>query len=226
MEDGAEIDLAAGSKGSNLKSRCMMYYASWVGGGKLRASIIIPNAYIRGFSNESNRKSVPRAREQEFHAALERLGVARVRSGRSEWFRGDLDTMKKALRSVGGTYYEFTGDTIPEGVVINRGGPNDVMVPNRRSPRLNKKEVEALRSGKNTPALATAMTKMVAKPRRAAPYQDVPAPPPPTPEAPKQKLQTREQLKAKIMALRARNEPLRATGERPKFLPDNYVLVS
>ena len=41
VEDGAEIDLAVGSKGSNLKSRCMMYFASWIGGGILLSLIHI-----------------------------------------------------------------------------------------------------------------------------------------------------------------------------------------
>ena len=210
VEDGSEIDLAAGSKGSNLKSRCMMYWNSWVGGGKLRAALTIPNAYVKGFSNESNRKSVPRAREQEFHSALERLGVERVRSGRSEWFRGDLKLMKKALRSVGGVYYDFIGDTIPEGEVISRGqnANKDVLVPNRSSPRLKKSEIEALREGKNTPELATAMAALagLAKPRRKAPYEDEVKFDPPERSSekvyPPKKLQTREALKAKIMAMK------------------------
>ena len=232
VEEGSEIDHAAGSKGSNLKSRCMMYFASWIDGGKLRAALTIPNAYVKGFTNENNRRSVPRAREQEFHKALENLGVERVRSGRSEWFRGDLATMKKALRSVGGTYYDFKGDFIPEGIKVERvSEKRDVLVPNRVSPRLSSNEIYALSNKKqHTPEFATAMEKIVAKPSKphAPPAPPTPAPPapkPPTPAPtaptttpappPAKTWKTRDELKAKLLAARAK-----------AWLPDNYQVLS
>ena len=98
--------------------------------------------------------------------------------------------MKKALRSVGGVYYDFTGNFIPEGELISRAGKKDELVPNRRSPRLSYAEIEALRGGGNPAVLASAIARIVAPPPPQAP-----------PSEPKQ-LQTREQLKAKIMAIR------------------------
>ena len=158
MEDGADPDLPFGSKSSNLASRCAMYFNSWITGGRLLACITLPAARYSGFTNrvlqETNEDdarqdfakkgyAVPRQREIEFHRFLDKtIGIKRVRSERSEWFEGNLDLMKKALRSVGGTYYDFKNNELPSGEFIYRDNTDVSSILNRHTPRIKEEICE------------------------------------------------------------------------------------
>ena len=158
MEDGADPDLPFGSKSSNLASRCAMYFNSWITGGRLLACITLPAARYSGFTNrvlqETNEDdarqdfakkgyAVPRQREIEFHRFLDKtIGIKRVRSERSEWFEGNLDLMKKALRSVGGTFYEFKNNQVTRGQFIYRDNTDVTNILNRHTPRIKEEICE------------------------------------------------------------------------------------
>ena len=111
-------------------------------------------------------------REKEYHAKLDKSRqITRARSEKAEWFRGPLDLVKKSLQEVaGGTYYEFTGNFVPEGVKLLRA-QNVTRVYNRTSPRLRltAEEIDSLRTPtQKTEDVVRRLVQSIVAPRRSA----------------------------------------------------------
>ena len=158
-----EVDATYGSRRSSFKSRFAMYLANWITtDGVVHCIMTQPQSRYQGFSHKyvqppGDRDGLPnyarpgstilQARERELHAELEKRGVRRFHTARSEWFQGPLERIKEAFQRVGGgKFFDFSrGNTPPEnqsGLEIGRH--NEVyyeIVQHKRSPRFQDARV-------------------------------------------------------------------------------------
>ena len=179
------LDGEGPNKSSSFRSRLAMYLSNFITDGLVHACLTVPKSIFVGFSQKSIRRTegdnredfaLPSStrlqlREREYHNALEKAGVKRVRPKPNEWFEGNLRTIKKALQSIGtGTYYEFIGNQAPIKTELKRitdtkkdETENITEFAHRRSPRLlevamNAQDIDALRRGdKRARAIARAL---------------------------------------------------------------------
>ena len=155
INEVASASMREGGGRSNLRSRSAMYFNSWVTSGLVHAFVTVPRSRfadysevvlptrVAGDNREDNRlagKTRLRLREREYHDRLDaHRRIERVRSSRSEWFRGGLTAVTNMLRAIGtGTFYRMENDTIVEQTVLTRNKDlKTTRVNHRRSPRLD-----------------------------------------------------------------------------------------
>ena len=155
---------------STLRTRCALYLTTWIGGGVIHLFLTVPRSIFYGWSrrvlaqrgDRDGREdyampgnTLLQVREKQYHALLSKRGVARVRGGRAEWFRGSLRGIEAAMRSIGtGTLYKFDANGVAsKETLVKHANDSDLNVvehAHRRSPRLE--EVVTVRPAKRASA--------------------------------------------------------------------------
>lgn len=158
-------------KTSSFRGRVGMYLSNWITDGLIHACLTVERSINLGFSKKVRRSAQDardarpgyaqasqtqlQVREHEYHDNLTKLGLVNVRGLRNEWYKGDLNKMKQALRKIGiGTFYDFSkGNVTPYKEKLVTGTRLETFeFDHRRSPRLeevafNKKDFETLNAG-------------------------------------------------------------------------------